>query len=135
MHPVDELRTKFQYATDERTYGQSDYWVIMVPNDEGYYVGDCEDFALTALYLLEGSLFKFWEALLVKRAKIQFCYVQGKGHAILEYEGMYYDSDQPARCSKPQLQREGYVFVDGQFTTPQVAKRLTKGTFNKLKRE
>lgn len=46
------MLTYFRYMSDEERYNRKDFWVKMHANAAGKYLGDCEDFALTSLYML-----------------------------------------------------------------------------------
>ena len=51
------------------------------------YVGDCEDYALTLLYLISGkSMWKFWFYLITGKAQIRRVTTKnGGGHAVLRF--------------------------------------------------
>jgi hypothetical protein len=58
--------------------------------------GDCDDFSLTALYRLEGSVWKSLKALLTGKAKLIHCDTYwGEPHFALWYEGQYVDNIYP----------------------------------------
>lgn len=46
-----ELKHDVLYVTDEKLYGFDDFWNLPVEN-EGWLMGDCEDFALLARQML-----------------------------------------------------------------------------------
>ena len=55
---VEELNSSWAYKYDIDQYAKREHWQIM---KEHPYVGDCEDYALTLLYLISGkSMWKFW---------------------------------------------------------------------------
>lgn len=82
------LNTNFIYKPDP---SGKDLWRILDTSKIVY--GDCEDYALTALYLLcGGSLIKFWKVLVTEKAKIHYVTVRGAGHAVLEFKGLYIDN-------------------------------------------
>jgi len=59
-------------------------------------VGDCDDFALTLLYRLEGSVWKALKALLTGKASLIFCRTtNNENHYALKYEGKYADNIHP----------------------------------------
>lgn len=76
---LDTLRNRFVYRKDYH-----DKWTIM-KQDDVHLFGDCEDFALTALWLeSDKSMLKFWWNVLTFRAIIWFVKTQsGEGHAAL----------------------------------------------------
>ena len=66
---VEELNSTWAYKYDIDQYAQREYWQIM---KEHPYVGDCEDYALTLLYLISGkSMWKFWWYLCTGKAQIR----------------------------------------------------------------
>jgi hypothetical protein len=65
----------------------------MKPDADGKYRGDCDDFALTALFIETGSLSKFWYELIFGSAKVFMVTTSnGGGHAVLRYNGQYIDN-------------------------------------------
>lgn len=77
------MRIEFKYKSD----GKIDRWSI------GKMIGDCEDFALTTLYLLLGSKAAVRKALLSGEAAIIRTEARpGIGHAVLFYKGFYIDN-------------------------------------------
>lgn len=89
MKTIYDLNKVFRYRQD----GKLDRWMILEPDSNGIVRGDCEDYALTALYLIcNKSLFRFWLKLIFGRVKIRYGEINGRGHAVLEYEGRYIDN-------------------------------------------
>lgn len=88
---VTELNSSWTYEYDKEKYGRRDHWKIM---KEAPYVGDCEDYALTLLYLIsEKSLLKFWWNLLTFKAGLRRVITEnGVGHVVLRYGKMYADN-------------------------------------------
>jgi hypothetical protein len=116
---VDDLIARFEYVADD-----GDTWHIMRDS----YRGDCEDFALTALYLLEGkSLLRFWWALLSRRAKICRVTNGGTGHAVLRYEGQYIDNWTLAFVDRAHMEGLGHKFSRVTYLPYQVALKLLAG--------
>lgn len=129
MATLNDLIGNWDYEYDERV----DNWEILQPDADGAYRGDCDDFALTALYLQKGeSLFKFWRALFLRDAKIYFVTVGGVGHAVLECQGRYIDNIQRRWVSKNDLlqYRQPYIF---KFRCP-IPFIAVKMAFGRLKR-
>jgi len=86
---MEHLVEQFEYKSD----GKLDTWRIMTPDEDGKYRGDCDDFAVTALYISTGSLIKFWYELIFGSAKVHMVTTaSGGGHAVLEYKGVYIDN-------------------------------------------
>jgi hypothetical protein len=78
---ADYMHKLWKYEAD----GRADDW------DIGMTVGDCEDFALTVLWLLHGkSKTRVVKALLTGKARIiRTKTPRDVGHAVLEYGGHY----------------------------------------------
>lgn len=74
LETVDDLRHRFVYKGD----GRLDTYRIL--QNDGPLCGDCDDFAVTALWLAEGKSMKnFWKALNLRRAVLWR--VKGSGFA------------------------------------------------------
>ena len=86
---LEYLQKNFVYKSDDK----QNSWRILDKND---LVGDCEDYALTALYILSGeSMTRFFLALIFGTAKIKYGKItNGMGHAVLKYKGKYTDNIQ-----------------------------------------
>jgi hypothetical protein len=83
---LNDLVAGFIYQSD----GKVDSWRILTVED---LRGDCDDFAVTALYISTGSLIKFWYELIFGSAKVHMVTTaSGGGHAVLEYKGVYIDN-------------------------------------------
>tara|TARA_B110000977_G_C10928169_1_gene435963 strand:+ start:458 stop:829 length:372 start_codon:yes stop_codon:yes gene_type:complete len=73
--------------------------------------GDCEDYALTALYIETGSKFKMALALIFGSAKMQHCLApSGGGHVVLKYKGYYIDNGHRIWVTRRYLETKGYKF-------------------------
>jgi hypothetical protein len=123
--PINDLVTGFKYESD----GKIDTWTILQPNADGEYVGDCDDFALTALYLSTGSLWRFWFELIFGSAKV--CYVvtyTGGGHAVLRYKGQYIDNWSLTWVTKENMETTlGHTFSLWLFPWPITAIKMLLG--------
>ena len=88
---VDELNETWKYRYDDEQYGTREYWTIM---REPPYEGDCEDYALTLLWLIsDKSLLTFWWNLITFKAQIRRVITKnGGGHAILRIGDLYADN-------------------------------------------
>lgn len=88
---VQELNSTWAYKYDIDQYAKREYWQIM---KERPYVGDCEDYALTLLYLISGkSMWKFWWYLCTGKAQIRRVITKnGGGHAVLRFGNMWADN-------------------------------------------
>jgi hypothetical protein len=93
---VSSFNTKWKYRADKEQYGMADAWkIIYNANNEGKFVGDCEDYSLSILYRLCGqSHLKMWWMLITHQAGI--CLVGPSkwkaSHAVLRYKGEYVDN-------------------------------------------
>ena len=91
---IDDLAARFEWVHD----GKIDSFRIL-DNPEGPLRGDCDDFAVTALWITEGrSMARFWTALTTFRAVLW--YVQGESfasHMILRHKALgWIDNQNPA---------------------------------------
>lgn len=80
---IADLAARFKWVSD----GKLDSYRIL-NNPTGPLEGDCDDFAVTALWLVEDkSMGKFWWALITGKARIW--YVKGDGwasHVVLNHK-------------------------------------------------
>lgn len=113
MSSIEYLTNRFVYKSD----GKVDNWQIMQPNADGKYIGDCDDFCVTALYFTTGSLLAFWKALIFGSAKVHYVTTSnGGGHAVLEYEGEFLDNWSLQWVSKGYMEIQyGHKFSKWQF--------------------
>lgn len=94
---VSEVAKRFVYRADEEvsTKLNGDPWMIM-PLERGCYVGDCEDFSLTAMYLsCDKSLRKLlWNLLVTKKYKMFSCVVEKtkEKHCVGNIEDAWFDN-------------------------------------------
>ena len=93
---VADFTAKWEYRFDSEQYGMADAWKIIYSEDEnGKFVGDCEDYSLSILYRLCGkSHLKMWWMLITHQAGI-CCVGPSKwkvSHAVLRYKGEYVDN-------------------------------------------
>ena len=88
---LEELNSSWAYKYDIDQYAKREHWQIM---KEHPYVGDCEDYALTLLYLISGkSMSKFWWNLISGKAQIRRVITKnGGGHAVLRFGDMWADN-------------------------------------------
>lgn len=88
---MNDLIERFEYTPDG-----FDNWRIM---DEatGPLRGDCDDFAVTALWKLEErSMTRFWLSLWTGRAQLWRCRTtSGEEHMVLKYHGQWIDNIYP----------------------------------------
>ena len=88
---VKRLNSHWTYKYDTDQFAAKDHWRIM---KEPPYLGDCEDYALTVLWLIcNKSMWKFWWCLISGKAQIRRVITHnGGGHAILRYGDMWIDN-------------------------------------------
>jgi hypothetical protein len=89
-----EMRSRFRYEKD----GKLDKWVIHDATT-GEIVGDCEDHALTVTAMIFGGKKAAKAALWDGDAEIYYTRVNGRGHAVLKYNGCYIDNIHPSWTS------------------------------------
>lgn len=86
---LPELAENFVYTSEVK-----DRWTIMEYRSGKLY-GDCDDYALTALYIIaDKNMETFWKYLDAGTARIHFCYYHNRPHAVLEYRASYIDNIQ-----------------------------------------
>jgi diaminopimelate epimerase len=74
---IIDFLANFVYKSD----GKIDTWRIL---DHGNYRGDCDDFALTFIYLAsKKSLWHFWINLLTRKMSVMLCEHKGNPHVIV----------------------------------------------------
>jgi predicted transglutaminase-like cysteine proteinase len=84
-----DMRARFEYKPD----GGMDKWVFL--RETGKIAGDCEDWALTTLAGVTGGRTAAKKALLRGDAEIIYTRLNGRGHAVLRYNGHYIDNTHP----------------------------------------
>lgn len=99
-----DLNARFDYRSD-----QGESWRIL--KDEGQVWGDCEDYALTLVWLHAGrSMWRFWWALLTFRAVLWQCRApSGVGHVVVWCRGYGWTDNMMRRpMTRAELKRLGY---------------------------
>jgi len=88
---VRELNSTWAYKYDLDQFASKDHWRIM---KEHPHVGDCEDYALTLLWLIcDKSMWKFWWKLFTFQAQIRRVITKNNvGHAVLRYGDAWADN-------------------------------------------
>lgn len=118
---LEHLNEYWAYKYDVDQYAVKEYWQIM---KEPPYIGDCEDYALTLLWLISGkSMWKFWFNLLTFRAQIRHVRNDG-GHAVLRYGNMYADNWTLKFVEWEEMEKLGHKKVLWFFTPLDVAIKL-----------
>ena len=87
---VDHLNETWKYLYDNDQYG-SNTWVII---KEPPYEGDCEDYALTLLWLMsDRSMVNFWVNIFTMQAQLRRVITKnGRGHVVLKVGELYADN-------------------------------------------
>lgn len=87
---VEHLNETWKYLYDDDQYG-SDTWHIM---KEPPYEGDCEDYALTLLWLMSGkSMVNFWINVITMQAQLRRVRMKRGGfHIVLKVGNLYADN-------------------------------------------
>jgi predicted transglutaminase-like cysteine proteinase len=105
MTSLIKLNQRFKYKLD----GKHDSWQVLDVDKPGELLGDCEDYALTVLFILSNhNWLTFWWNLISRKAKICYCKPNGVGHAVLRFNGQYIDNIQQTWCTKKKLQDKNY---------------------------
>lgn len=121
------LNSLFKYKSDPN---KKDVWNILDLGVSGE--GDCEDYALTALYYLsDKSLLKFWWELITFQSSIHFVTLGGVGHAVLEYNGIYIENTKKSWMNEIEFKR--YVTPVKRFMPWHVARRLLMGKIYRMR--
>jgi len=129
---VQDLNARFQYKSDSEHHDLKEKWTILrAPS--GPLIGDCEDYALTALWLINGKNdAQFHHSLKTNQARIWFCYTpQGEAHAALEYDNQFIDNIQQTFLPQTDFFAKGYRFSHP-MSYAEVNMRLDAGQKNKL---
>ena len=81
---IKELNLRFKYKQDKNL----DSWRIL---GNGSWEGDCDDYAITAAYILSGnSKVKLFKNIFTKKIKLWFCRLpSGENHLCLEFDGNF----------------------------------------------
>jgi len=126
MYPTDALEImnkKFVWTSDSKTKSFRDHWRILDTDPDKIY-GDCEDFSLTLLYLInDKNMLRFFKDLILGRAKLY--YVKYKpsdnGHAVLYYRGAYVCNIYHQWCMREEMKNHKFYMS---FPFPFIALKL-----------
>lgn len=105
---VFQVNEEFEYTRDPDQYKFSDVWRIMKP---GQMQGDCEDYALTILWMLAGKKRRrmlWW--LITRKAKLHFYRHEERGsfHAGLQFKDRFVDNISRRWNDGTVLEAKGY---------------------------
>jgi hypothetical protein len=130
---VKKVANTFKYVKD-RPIVISDWWSIMTTSNSGYLYGDCDDFAVTAIFeACDRNFYKFiWNVLVLHKYRIYYARtVNGERHAIGYGEGLYFDNWSREALPKDEfIRRTGhkiYTFFPG----PVIAYFMLFGYFSR----
>lgn len=120
---LDDLRERFLWTREKL-----DGWFLL-DDPEGTLKGDCDDFALTALWIMCGrSKIKMWWKVLTFRAVIWYCLSKrGNGHAVLWMKGHGWIDNMFPNWSK-EFKHKNKVFP---FTAPHMLMKMLVGKISK----
>lgn len=83
---LSDLNNRFEYRRDRK-----ETWSIM--KGRGTLRGDCEDYALTLIWMMEReSMTRFWWSLTRGKYVIWYCTHKGNGHVVLWHDGKWIDN-------------------------------------------
>ena len=78
---LKEFNNKYQYKTDKDKFGFFEVWDIPKLKDDGFYYGDCEDYAIFLKHNI--PQFENWD--------LYYCKLNGIGHCVLYKDGHVID--------------------------------------------
>ena len=128
---IERMRKDFTYASDQKTSGTREKWSFLAKS--GKVEGDCEDYCLTMIRRIYGSIFMSLFAIATRKVSIHYChlYSGGKnrgGHAVLRLpNGRYIECNEQKQVCKKQLigQTKGFECINfKRFTFNQVMMKL-----------
>ena len=123
---IQQLAKSFKYKSD----GRLDNWRIMT---EGQYEGDCDDYAVTSLFIYcDNSLVKFWWMLISFQAILwRTKSPAGGGHLVLWVRGEGYIDNWSDRMFRPKSEMSEYKFLFP-WPFPFVAMKMAFGVLARL---
>jgi len=129
---IKGLNKHWEYKYDKDQYASKDHWKVMT---ETPYHGDCEDYALTALWLICGkSWLVFWFKLFTFQAQLKLVHTKnGGGHGVLRYKKKYIDNWSKKFVTKEEMEELGHVFQPIRFLPTTVAIKMLMAKVVELK--
>lgn len=91
---VDYVSKKFVYLADKKMI-YSDAWFVMPERSDNTLRGDCDDFALTCIWLAcDKNIFKFiWYVLIVHKYRLYFSVSPNNERHLVGYaQGLWFDN-------------------------------------------
>jgi predicted transglutaminase-like cysteine proteinase len=103
---VAHLNETWKYVYDSERHG-FDRWVIL---KEPPYEGDCEDYAITLLWLMSGkSMINFWINVITMQVQLRRVITKkGEGHVVLRIGNLYIDNWSKAFVPWETMERAGH---------------------------
>ena len=100
---IDTVSEKFLYEPDITLL--RDAWFVMQPKANGFYYGDCEDFALTVFWLMSNkSIVTFiWHLVFTGRYELHFVKSNGAesiNHCVASIADLWFDNHTLSAMSK-----------------------------------
>jgi hypothetical protein len=92
---VREFSRKFVWNPDRKMFGKEDCWSILEPDETGLYKGDCEDFALTCMFLIENKNISSLahKLFITKQFKLFRCNtINGESHIVGSIGNQWFDN-------------------------------------------
>lgn len=130
---VAKVSKKFKYVKD-RPIVISDWWSVMQSDEDGWLYGDCDDFAITAIYeACDRNKLKFiWNFLILHKYRVYFARTMtGETHAIGYGEGLFFDNWSREALTKDEfLKRTGHKIYTF-FPSPVVLYFMLFGLFSR----
>jgi len=101
---IDYVNSKFIYKSDPVV--STDAWFVMRNKEDGFYYGDCEDFALTVFWFMSnGSIWTFIKNILNGTYKLHMVASNGdkNNHCVGEFENLWFDNWTKKEFSKDEF--------------------------------
>ena len=130
---VDHLNQTWKYLYDTDQYGSRDYWTIM---KEPPYEGDCEDYALTLLWLMSGkSMVHFWFNIITMKVQLRRVITdngKGGGHVVLKIGNLYIDNWTKRFVSWEEMDKLGHKKYLWMYDPMSVILKMSVATVKKI---
>lgn len=125
---IAHVNQRFRYTADPRSFF-TDYWFVMQDRD-GVMQGDCDDYAITVLWLLcGGSFWQFvWNVLVLHQYRLHRVRTRnGEYHVVTQVGNTWYDNWTRRAVSREQLFAEtGHQYAMW-YVSPVIAWFMTWG--------
>jgi hypothetical protein len=127
---ITALKDDFEYTIDNPE--RLDPWFIMKKVD-GKYRGDCDDFALTAIWhICKKNIFLFiLNFMILNRYHIWYAKIGNDGHAVAYAKGKFFENRYARLMSRQEL-KENDIRLIAPLFFPFIALKLIIGLFYKI---